>query len=245
MSDAGPEKRLNSVAGDGAGGGWPTPGGRARGTAMRLAVALVAGMSAAAAQAATEVLADPAAFLARLDPGYFLNTFTFEPPGPEAATFYYYESGPFNYAISGPCANCVWRNGAVISNNYAGWTLQIDFGGAPVHAVGGRFYGGEVIQADFIPATITISLNDGTTVEWSQTTIDDAFRGFVSDTPITQLTMAAGSGRLNVIDDLVVGTVSAVPEPLPVALWIAGLAALGGARRVRGAAVRADQTSPA
>ena len=208
----------------------------------RLLIAFAIASAGTHATATTTVFDNTAAFLDKVESGYYLNTFT-GPAVPAGADFFSYANLGFGYLIcgaggsgncpgssSGPGSN-TWKNGAVVSNNYAGYSLHVIFDTGNVTAVGGDFFGSPPAGGTFIPATMTITLSDGTSLNYAQAVIGDAFRGFISTTPITSLTLAAASGRLNTIDNLIVGVASPVPEPSTYAMWMAGLLAAGAARR--------------
>jgi len=197
------------------------------------------------ASAATTVFDNATAFVGKVDVGYYLNTFTGSST-PSSADFFSYASPGFSYKIcgAGGQGNCpgsasgrgfnTWINGAVVSNNYEGYSLHIHFDTNNVTALGGDFFGSPPAGGTFIPATMTITLSDGTSVSYAQTTIGDAFRGFISTMPIASLTLAAAPGRLNTIDNLIVGVASPVPEPSTYLMWLAGLLTVCATRRALG-----------
>jgi len=207
-----------------------------------LAVALAIASIGAPAMAATTVFDNATTFLGQVQAGHYLNTFTGSVI-PSSANVYTYADSGFAYRICGAGPACpgltsgrsnnTWINGAVVSNNYEGYALRILFDSPNVTAIGGSFYGSPPAGGSFIPSTMTITLNDGTSLSYTQSTLADAFRGFTSTTPVASLTLSAVAGRLNTIDNLVVGIASPVPEPSQGALWLTGLLAWLAARRAR------------
>jgi len=87
--------------------------------------------------------------------------------------------------------------------------MVLDFDGLPVFAVGGDFFGTD-FDGNPIPASVTVTLADGTTVNLEQPA---TFAGFSSDVAISQLTVSVENLGVNVYlayDNFYVGQLGAV-----------------------------------
>ncbi len=93
--------------------------------------------------------------------------------------------------------------------------IDFDFSGEALYAVGGYFFTSDN-SGEWTAGSVEVMTNDLTahTVTYSATT---SFVGFISDEPITRLSVVAvqpGSGPVwPTVNNLVFGPVSAVPEP--------------------------------
>ena len=93
--------------------------------------------------------------------------------------------------------------------------IDFDFSGEALYAVGGYFFTSDN-SGEWTAGSVEVMTNDLTahTVTYSATT---SFVGFISDEPITRLSVEAvqpGSGPVwPTVNNLVFGPVSAVPEP--------------------------------
>ena len=89
-------------------------------------------------------------------------------------------NGSFSAELSAAPAGGLFSGNGDMSVNTATDSLIIDVSGSPtpVTMIGGDFYGGD-INADPIPATVTITLQNGATE--SYTTSSPQFRGFRAD----------------------------------------------------------------
>lgn len=134
----------------------------------------------------TTVYYDPATFVPLLTPGYYFDDFSYlewETINGEP----FHQFGPVNgysYTVAVP-SNGIFSIPGAVSTWSAFDPISITFDGLPVFAVGGDFYGTD-LDGYPIPASITVTLNDGTTVELDQPAV---FVGFSSGTAITQLTI--------------------------------------------------------
>jgi hypothetical protein len=191
-------------------------------------VALCAALTvivAGQAQGSTTTYTSSAAFLADVAPGAYTETFT-GPPTPAAAPSYSFAQGGYAYTVAGVGQQPgTWTNGSVIGNNYPNWPLVVTFTSGNVTAVGGEFF---IMDAagGFTSASVTVTLNDGTSLSYTPSSQGAAFRGFISTSPITSLTFAAGALQFNAIDNLVVGSAAVVAEPASAILMSLGLGAL-------------------
>lgn len=101
---------------------------------------------------------------------------------------------------------------------------------ANVFAIGGYFWNTDV-NFGTVAGTVVLALNDGTTVNLDSSG-PGTFYGFVSDTPITSLTVTPASGAYATVNNLHLADSPAdVPEPATAFVMIAGLAALAFAGR--------------
>ena len=152
-----------------------------------LGLAIAAVGSIASVAAATDVYTDKNAFLNNVQPGFYLEAFTNVPVGASPPLNF----GPVNgfaYTVSAS-TDQLFNDVGVVSTNLAGDSLVITFTGAPVTAVGGNFWATD-ISFGVISADIKIDLSDGTTHTYFSTAKSD-FRGFISEVPITKVTIDA------------------------------------------------------
>ncbi|PZP36694.1 MAG: hypothetical protein DI603_01675 [Roseateles depolymerans] len=182
---------------------------------------------------ATPALADStvytsaASFLPQLAAGYYTETFDGLADLPPS-----FSGGGFSYSIT--TAGGAYATGEYIGGSFPYETLTISFTGASVNAIGADFFANN-IGGDFLPLSVSVSLSDGTVVDFTPTSQADSFRGFVSTTSISSVTLGITQpGSLLYpyanLDNLTVG-VSAVPEPASAALLGLGASLLWAVRR--------------
>jgi len=171
---------------------------------------------------------DEADFLAQVVPGYYLEDFNGYSYGsyvePTLAL------GPvngFSYVISavGAGSNNLYSGDGNMSTDSAADALRIDFTGAPVTAIGGFFFAGN-INGDYIVNDVVITLSDGSTTTLSPYGADD-FAYFLSpNNPILWMEINAPNGAAPAwptMDHFYVGEY--IPEPASlILLALAGLA---------------------
>lgn len=195
------------------------------------ALALVASASLAnAAQFSNE-----AAFVANLNPGYYLEQFSGYPLNSGHATPMGFAGGSgYSYqASTGAQAFLVFD---LSGNKYLTtsgtdtfqWSspITITFTGAPVTAIGGSFFMTTAFGG-LAGSDVSMSLSDGTQVVLNGQT-NGSFYGYTSTTPISSLTISPPATHHFVsIDNLYVGS-AIVPAP-----GVAGLLALAGVASAR------------
>lgn len=162
-------------------------------------------------QRTVTVYDDLDAFLAVLAPDYYFDDFAWADWGTVSGPSYTF--GPVNgYSYTASSPGELFSVPGAISTNSPLDELTITFDGLPVTAVGGDFF-----MTDFdgnpISEPITVTLDDGTTVDMTYPTV---FAGFASDVAITSLTLTttATTNSWVAFDNLYVGqlgTVAAEP----------------------------------
>jgi hypothetical protein len=185
------------------------------------------------AQGQVTTYTSQAAFLAAVNPGYYLETFNSLPALAEIPTPQNFSQGPFAYsAASGPngdfftagSGSDVW-----LSTNFAVDSMTFTITGAPVTAIGGFFFTSDITGAAQV-GNIFLSTNL-TAQQTLNGTTPTTFLGFTSTTPFTTLTVSADQTNGFIwptANDFIVGLAASVPEPATVALLTAsGLGAIG------------------
>lgn len=189
---------------------------------------------------ADTIFTSQAAFLAAIEPGYYLETFDSLPQYTAGDGIEDFSMPPFSYRATnqsgffhvGPPGD-TW-----MSTIFADEDIVFTFNGAPVTAVGGFFF-----LTDFdgfvTGGTVTVTLNNGTTFSVSNAT-ETSFIGFTTDIPILTLTLTPDqSGQFftwPTANDFIVGVASpqqAIPEPASVVLAGLGIAGFAGLARRR------------
>lgn len=167
-------------------------------------------------------------FLAQIAPGFYLEDFDgfgFEGQGPSID----FSQGPWSYSISAP--NEIFSVPGAMSTNTAYDVMTVDMTGADVYAVGGYFTATDFDGLFVGGSSIDVALSDGTFYSFTPTSATD-FVGFVSDTPITSLSITVldpgdGANRWATLDHFYVGG----QIPAPGALALLGLAGVARRRR--------------
>jgi hypothetical protein len=192
-----------------------------------MASALALGVMSASALAGTTVYSSSSAFLAQIAPGAYTESFTGLDSPPSGAVGF--SGNGFAYSLFAP--SDIYASGDFVGTSQINEALTISFLGGNVYAVGGNFFATNISDA-FQSVQISLSLSDGTSVSFTPTSLADSYRGFVSDSAITSLTISApGMSLYAGLDNLTVAAV--VPEPASVLLASLGLIGVGFAARRR------------
>ena len=188
---------------------------------------------AVAGQASADVFTDSASFMSALEPGAYTNDFSDTFAGPSGDLMY--SGGGFSYTVGtanalGPAISGLFNDPGLVSTDNAGDGILVTFTSGNVTAVGGNFWSTD-INFQAAPATVTITLDDGTTEIFSSSSSID-FRGFTSVSTISSIfidTDDAAAPTWSAMDNLTVGT--NIPAPGTAALL--GLGGLVATRRRR------------
>ena len=169
-------------------------------------------------RAATAIYTDLAAFLAAVTPMGGESFDGLPEPGNEIGEEREFNVGGIRVVAStgsdlytAGSAPDIWLSTVVAEQQ----VIDFDFSGETLYAVGGNFFTSDV-SGDETPGSVELMTNDLTThtVTYSSMT---SFVGFVSDQPITRLSLVAvqpGDGPVwPTANNLVFGGVSVVPEP--------------------------------
>ena len=205
------------------------------------------GLFTAPTSASIQVYTDRDAFLAAIQPGYYLETFDDLVLGVlnSPTTF---SGSDFNFTAS--ATNVLWAGtsgGDTFLTDGLGYPITIGSlsGPTPVTALGGYFFENDGTGSIFPDAPMTITATAGTlSSSWSGPTNSTSFIGFISGGPaFTQLSFTKHSDYSSYpsTNDFIVGTAAAgngaVPEATSLAIWcLLGVALSVVAPRRRGRA---------
>lgn len=160
------------------------------------------------------IYTDRAAFLTRVEPGYFENPFT----NVTVRTFgigYRYRQGDLAYTLATDLLPIdgggflTYTMSGVITTYDARAKIVVTFTGGEVTAVGGNFWATDADEAP-IAMNVTIALSDGSSETFVASSRSD-FRGLTSAVPITSVTVESGDSQSPAIfswttmDNLIVG----------------------------------------
>lgn len=171
-----------------------------------------------------------AAFLAAIDPVYYLEDFSNLSYGDIAGDPTWAAPGGNGYGWTASATNGVWSNDSAMSTNVAGDALVITFTGLPVTAFGGLLNNTD-IDGFAQGGTITLTMSNGD----NMTVNDGSFLGWVGSTAVSSASLTAQDSPTNTnnwpqLDHSYTGSMaSSVPEPASMA--VLGLGAIALLRR--------------
>lgn len=158
-------------------------------------------------QRAATVYYNLAEFLAVLDADYYFDDFASLDWGTISGVVSY-QFGPVNgYSYTAFAAGELFSIPGAMSTSAAEDPITLTFDGLPVTAVAGDFFATD-FDGNPMPTTVTVALDDGTTVELTYPT---AFVGFTTVVPITSMTISCGDGLWVTYDNFYVGQMATVP----------------------------------
>jgi len=179
------------------------------------------------------VYTNEAAFTAMLQPGYYQEGFNYAPwltiVDPAISTPQSFAGNGWAYQISSPSGLSGQPipppsgSGGAVANYYVGQAVTVTFTGTLPTAVGGIFFVTDLNGNSISGGTVNISLANGGAYNYADSSNWDAFTGFISDSPITS--MSIQTGQWATMDNFIVG--EAVPVPAAVLLGLLGLSAAG------------------
>lgn len=190
-------------------------------SAHRFLSAAALALLSASAFAQSTVYTSSASFLSHVAAGAYTNNFDGLPSDPPTS----FSGGAFAYNFSAP--NDIYGSGDFLGTSQIDEALTINFTSGNVTAVGANFFATNISDA-FQSVSMTIGLSDGTSVTFTPADLSNSYRGFTSTVAISSLVISApGQSLYAGLDNLTVGSVTAVPEPTTWALMGLGLAAIG------------------
>ena len=179
------------------------------------------------ANAATIVYTSQAAFVAALTGTSYTETFSSTTGSGSASASYSGSSYGYNVtaATAANVAGTIYISaaGGFIGSNSPINKLIVTSTGNSFNAIGGNFF--LTNQTDVFQASpVTITLSNGFTDTYTPTTVA-TFRGYISDTTITTLTMGVSpAATYNSVDNLIVSNVAPVVVPEANTMALLGLA---------------------
>jgi hypothetical protein len=195
--------------------------------------AVVAMLPCTYASAGMIVFTTEASFTSQLQPGYYQEGFNYAPwltiVDPAISTPQSFAGNGWAYQISSPSGLSGQPipppngPGGAVANYQIGQSVTVTFTGTLPRAVGGIFFVTDLNGSSVDNGTVNISVANGGTYNYADLSNWDAFTGFISDSPITSMTMTAGN--FATMDDFIVG--NPVPVPAAVLLGLLGLSAAG------------------
>jgi hypothetical protein len=189
--------------------------------------ALVLGM-APAAEAAITAYNDRAAFEAALAPGSYTESQMY-------STYPNYAGGSgFSYTVGASGGPYQIQANDLMSSNSDPSSMVFNFGSG-IKAFGGYFYNVNLL-GEYVPISLQISLNGDSFVTTEIPSSAITFYGFISDSLLTDATIARSSDFYVTAGSVIVGTTASAPAPVatpgPLPLFGAA-AAFGWSRRLR------------
>ena len=188
---------------------------------------------ATAAHAQTTQYTSQSSFLAAVKPGYYNELFKGTNAAANTTVSVSFSGNGFAYTVmAAPIGTTTkqtyWAQrkgliGSVSPND----SVTITFTSNNVTALGGNFFLSDTSDA-FTVNPVTLTLDNGTTVSYTPSTLAASYYGFTTSAPIQSITMAAYPKDLlyNSLQNLTVGSAAvgsaAAPEPDACALLMAG-----------------------
>ena len=155
---------------------------------------------------AATVYTDPAAFLASLQPGSYLETFDSLPESSALPAPLFFSLNGFSYTAD-TADEGFYTIGGSLSTPHQAFDIVLTPTSNNITALGGNFFlGGPVF--DPMPLVL-VTLDDGTMMSPLNPT--SGFLGFTTTVPIASIVISAPRGGFAGVDDLIVGS-AAVPE---------------------------------
>lgn len=201
------------------------------------------------ASAQTTTYTDRASFEAALQPGYYTQTFdSIGPVGevPSPQSFTGGASNQFSYNIATADASSLFYTtnptDVTMTDTWLGafqadTPLVFNISTPNVTAIGAYFFLTSIVNTFPVEGTLTVTLNNGAFATAGPVTTNTTFIGFTTDTPITSLvfnfTSTVPTTAYATLNDVIVGTAAAVPEPSSMALTAGGLLVGGAFWRLR------------
>jgi hypothetical protein len=189
---------------------------------MLLILSLILTLSGAAS--AGVIYPDLTSFLDAVQPGYYLENFnalgigSHSSPMGFSANGYSYSASAAGGLYTGPWAG----DGSLFGAYVASRPVTFTFTSGNVTAVGGWYFVTNASNA-VRSGTVTLNFSDGTSQNVASSPV--SFLGYVSDVPLTSLTISGPAGLFVSLDDFYVGTAQeadATPEPVTWTLLAAG-----------------------
>ncbi|HLO99255.1 MAG TPA: PEP-CTERM sorting domain-containing protein [Fimbriimonas sp.] len=196
-------------------------------------IATVAGLVGLTVSANATFYTSEAAFLAAIDPTFYLedfSSFTFGSPLDGTQTSWNAPGGN-GYGWTASAVQGLWSNTSALSTNVANDPIVISFTGLPVTAFGG-FLNNTDIGGSSQGGTVTMLMSNGDTL----TVNDGTFLGWVGSTAVSSATITAAGVGLDwgQLDHAYTGEIAtSVPEPASMAAL--GLGAIALLRRRKSA----------
>jgi len=181
-------------------------------------------------------------FISALLAGYYTEDFDYAPwttiVNPAITSPQNFSGGSWAYAISSPSGLSGQPippdnsgSGGAVANYMQGQAVTITFSGTLPYAVGGIFWETNLSGAFVNNGIVTLNLASGGTYTYYDSSNWDAFTGYISDTPISSITVQANN--FATMDHLIVGNAAPVPEPATISIMGLGLVSLTVARKIR------------